>query len=336
MKKEEIICISIGNTKYFYKAALLATQEQSADGCATDGKIPDGGVKEFYAASQTDATYKNGVKSSAISREEMKILNEKLQKESEQEIAALHNAHSFLPHTKTGFTFTTSFSDRIFYINGKEVGRQILDPAGYIVETQGKPFTGTGKDFYVNGGLKQEAYFKKGVIEGKVKTYDLNGRILSVEKYKNGLKEGEASVFNFTEGILTEQKLEYSKGMLNGTRRAFGINGSIIGIEHFKNDKLNGVRETFYFNGQKESRSEYKDGLLEGKRLFYYDNGQINYEENFLRGKLEGKRTAYYPDGKIFLAENYKNDRLDGERIVRDEQGKVKTKQFYKNGALQD
>jgi antitoxin component YwqK of YwqJK toxin-antitoxin module len=332
-KDDELICISIGNDKYFYKATPLVTQKQSGESIITDGEIPDGEFKEYRATLESKIIYKDGQKSPEMAAAYIKQLNRALEKEAVKEAlqAALPEG-SLAPQISAGLTFKTSFSERIFYKNGIEAARQTLDAFGRVVETKGKPFTGSAKDFYPNGSLKQEAYFKKGIIEGSVKTYDLNGRVISIEPFKNGRREGTASVFNFSKGILTEQKLEYKKGMLNGKRRAFSLNGGLIGLEHFKNDKLDGIRETYYFNGKKESHSRYKEDKLEGARIFYYESGQTAYEETFANGMLNGPRTGYYPDGKVYLKEYYKDNLLEGERIIYGENGEVKLKQTYRKG----
>lgn len=334
MKNEELICIAIAGEKYFYRASLAATQKDTPGGPVTEGSIPDGKIREFHSTIETSIEYKDGQKAKEISADDVKVLNEALDRETKIEAQnnPPHPAADFINSGKTGLTYTFHFTERVFFQDNQEIARQTLGPAGAVLKHSGQTINGTARNFYPNGGLRQETYFANNITEGESKTYDPNGRIIAIENYKNGLMEGEASHFNFTKGILTEQKLEYKKGKLDGTRKAYGPGGGVIGIEYFKNGKLEGLRETYYFNGKKESSATYKEDILEGKRLFYYDSGILNFEENFEHGKLQGKRTAFYPSGKIYFEENYKDDLLEGERIVYDEDGKVKAKELYQKG----
>jgi antitoxin component YwqK of YwqJK toxin-antitoxin module len=338
MKTEEFISISIGNTKYFYKASLEAKQTKVEGGAATEGIIPDGKVRDFHATVETSVMYKNGEIVEMTTTQDTKVLDEQLAPGSAQPAplpAPQHTSDADAP-VKQGKTFITVYPERIFYSDGIEVCRQKLDLGGNPAETVGLPFNGPARSFYPNGSLKQEGSFYNGCFEGEVKTYDSNGRLISIENYKNGLKEGESSVFSFTAGILTEQKFEYLKGKLNGRRRSYSSDGRLIVVENFKNGKLDGLMESYYYNGNKENTSFYKNDKLEGRRVLYYENGSPTYEENYKRGKLEGKRTGYYPDGKIYLEENYRNGKLDGERKLYDEKGNLSARQLYAGGVLKE
>ncbi len=46
------------------------------------------------------------------------------------------------------------------------------------------------KEFYPDGKLKSETYYKNGKLEGIAKIYDENGQLLDEENYKNGEAEG--------------------------------------------------------------------------------------------------------------------------------------------------
>ncbi|MDR0645621.1 MAG: toxin-antitoxin system YwqK family antitoxin [Elusimicrobiota bacterium] len=233
-----------------------------------------------------------------------------------------------------GKTYVTRFEERIFYIDNREIARQTLDIEGNIIDSSGEPFSGEAKEFYRGAGIKQNAFFKNGIIHGEVKTYDRQGRVISVENYENGFKEGEARFFNFTKGVLNEQKAQYLHGKLHGSRISYNLKGDIVAVENFKNGLLEGTSEIFYQSGAKQSSCVYKNDLVEGQKFFYYETGRIMYEENFKAGKLTGKRTGYYPDGKIYLEEFYENGLIDGERIVFEPDGTIRTKQFYRRAKL--
>lgn len=336
-RKDEIISISLGDIKYFYKAALLATEKQDGAIVLTEGHIPDATITEYYATLASVKTYKNGKVDGDVKISDVQT-NTVVLHETYKEGALEETKETPKPVQQTNvekpFTFTRSLFERVFYSDGKETTRQVLDKNGTVVTSSGKALTGSAKEFYPNGSLKREAFFKNGVPEGSVKIYDIDGRLSATENYKNGIKEGLTKRFNFIRGILTEELLPYQNGKLNGKRQVLGVNGKLALTEEYKDDIRQGVKEAFYMNGNTESKAIYEDNLLNGPRISFYENGKVLYTETFVKGMLEGKRTGFYPDGTIYLEENYKQNLLDGERLIYDEKGKVKLREFYKDGVI--
>lgn len=336
-RKDEIISISLGDIKYFYKAALLATEKQDGGIILTEGQIPDATVTEYYATLASIKTYKSGkvdgdVKVSDVQTNTV-VLHETYKEGSLEETKATPKPSEEKTLSKP-LTFTRSLVERVFYADGKETTRQLLDKNGIVVTSSGQALTGSAKEFYPNGSLKREAFFKNGMPEDSVKIYDIDGRLSATEIYKNGVKEGVTKRFNFIRGILTEEILPYHNGKLNGKRQVLGVNGKVVLTEEYKEDIRNGIKETFYMNGNTESKAVYENNILNGPRIFFYENGKVLYTETLVNGMIEGKRTGFYPDGAIYLEESYKHNLLEGEKVIYDEQGKVKLKEFYKDGML--
>ena len=335
--KDEIISISLGDIKYFYKAALLATEKQDSGIVVTEGQIPDTTVTEYYATLASVKTYKSGKVDGDVKVSDVQT-NTVVLHETYKEGALEGTKDTPKPAAQNilekPFTFTRSLFERVFYTDGKETTRQVLDKNGVVVTSSGKALTGSAKEFYPNGSLKREAFFKDGMPEGSVKIYDIDGRLSATENYKNGVKEGLTKRFNFIRGILTEELLPYQNGKINGKRQVLGVNGKVVLTEEYKDDIRNGVKETFYMNGNTESKAVYENNVLNGPRIFFYENGKVLYTETLVNGMIEGKRTGFYPDGSIYLEENYKHNLLDGEKTLYDENGKVKSREFYKDGVL--
>ncbi|MBQ6223861.1 MAG: hypothetical protein IJJ58_01680 [Campylobacter sp.] len=338
-KKKENISVVLGDTKYFYEANLVATEKQNKNILVTKGVIPEGEVNEYYSAFKCIKHYKRGkLDGPLIVRDGQTgevILKETYQngvlqskKETNIKIDTKDNKSSI------GKTFTRSVFERIFFDNGKEVARQILNQQGEVVKENGKVYTGHAKEFYSNGSLKREAYFEKGLPQGKVNIYDQNGRIIAIEQYEKGLKNGQTLLYNFVQNVLSEERVDYKSGLIDGKHQLFGPNGKLILTEEYKADKLNGTREIFFQNGRPSSKEHYKDGKLEGTRQLYYESGQILYEEFYVNGKLQGQRKGYYPDGSLYLQESYLNGLLEGKRITFDKNGQIKLQENYKEGKL--
>ncbi|MDR0953602.1 MAG: toxin-antitoxin system YwqK family antitoxin [Elusimicrobiota bacterium] len=347
MKKEELITLALDNEKRFYKAKLVAVQKRTDDGLATDGKITDGEFTEYYAVVKDTKIYEDGKAKELASATEATteetdassaVATGSLKKEEIKEAAANTDKTQALPAAKiakpSGYTFTRNHKERIFYHNGKEIGRLQLDEIGNILSQEGQAITGDAKEFYPNGSLRREVSFKDGKPEGKGNAYDTNGRLIATEFFKDGLREGKVNNFTFQRGILTEEKANYSKGKLNGKREFFGLNGVLLSAENYVNNMREGEQKTFHFDGALETSTFFSNDIMQGLRTFFYDSGKTMYSENLAKGLLQGKRKGFYPSGKIYLEENYKDNLLDGERIVYKENGEIKSKEVYKNGAL--
>lgn len=338
-KNKEFISIVLGDTKYFYEANLVATEKQNKNILVTTGVLPQGEVSEYYSAFKCTKYYKNGkIDGPLIVRDVQSdeiILRETYQngilqskKEGSVKIDTKDSKKS------SGKTFSRSVFERVFYDNGKEVARQILNKQGAVVKESGKTYTGHAKEFYSNGSLKREAYFENGLPHGKVSIYDQNGRLIAVEKYEKGLKNGQTLLYNFVHNVLSKETIDYKDGLINGKHQLFGPNGKVLLLEEYKDDKLNGTREIFFENGKCSSRENYKDDKLEGTRQYYYESGQLLYEESYANGKLQGQRKGYYPDGSLYLQENYLNGLLEGKRIIFNQNGQINLQENYKEGKL--
>ena len=338
-KKKEFISIVLGDTKYFYEAQLVATEKQNKNLVVTKGIIPDGEVSEYYSAFKCTKHYKNGklhgqllvrdVQSNEIILKEV-YQNGVLQSKKETSIKVETKDNN----VSSGKTFSRSVFERVFYENEKEVARQILNQQGKVMQQTGKVYTGEAKEFYSNGSLKREAYFEKGLPQGKVNIYDQNGRLIAIEHYEKGLKNGQTLLYNFVQNVLSEERIDYKNGLLEGKHQLFGPNGKLILIEEYKGDKLNGTREIFFQNGRPSSKENYKDDKLEGTRQLYYESGQILYEEFYVNGKLQGQRKGYFEDGSLFLQENYSKGLLEGKRVVFHKNGQIDVQENYKDGKL--
>ncbi|GEM_PF-5353576 len=336
-KNKEHISIVLGDTKYFYKVELVATEKQNKNIFITQGVIPEGEVKEYYSAFECTKRYKNGKIDGQLMVRDVQskevILKETYQngvlqskKETKIKIDTKENKKDI------GKTFARSVFERVFYDNGKEVARQILNKQGSVVKESGQPYSGQAKEFYSNGSLKKEAYFEKGLPQGKVNIYDQNGRLIAIEQYEKGLKNGQTILYNFVHNVLSEERIDYKNGMVDGKHQLFGPNGKLILLEEYKEDKLNGTREIYYREGKASSHENYKDDKLEGSRRLYYESGQILYEEFYVNGKLEGQRKGYFEDGSLYLQENYHNGLLEGKRTLFHKNGQIKIRENYKEG----
>ena len=322
--KEQIIAIVFGNKKMFFKAALISVREADTQSTSELEEIPDGKVKEYYADLCMEKTYKNGKLKNSLT----------LTGRTERTFSAPAEDKCGTAFFAQGKTFIRNMRQRIFFIDGDQTGSQELDENGHVLSVQGKVFSGDAKEFYPNGSVKREAYFKNGLPCGTVKTYDKEGRLISQEEYKNGLKDGKTKRFNFIHNIPTEEQLSYKDGFLHGSRKLFGPDGKLLMSEEYRNGKRDGDVKHFNSEGSMEVKAEYKNGKKHGKRIFYYANGNIMHEETFSGGMLQGERKTYAKNGRLTLIETYKDNLPCGPKTVFDAEGKEIYREFYQNGKL--
>ncbi len=325
--KDQIIAIIFGNKKFFFKASLISIRDASTQSTSELEEIPDGKVKEYYADLCMEKTYKDGKLKSSLT------LTGRTERSSTRSL--FENAggkDQTVAPAQEGKTFLRSIHQRIFFINGKQTALQELNEAGEVVSSQGEAFSGEAKEFYPNGSVKMEAFFKNGIPQGTVKTYDKQGRLIASEEYKNGVKEGKAKRFNFIHNIPTEEEIFYKGGLLNGPRKVFSPSGKLLMSEEYKDGKRNGKIELFNSEGVIEVKAFYKNGKKHGKRIFYYETGTPMHEENFNNGLLEGERKTFAKNGALLIVENYKNNLLNGKKIFYNAEGKPSKIEVYEDG----
>ncbi len=322
-EKEEIIAIISGNNKVFYKAVALQNNTDNTD---KPPVINNGKIKEYYADLCTEKTYKNG---QLQSTKNLTFINEKG--------AKLKNAvktAKITANIKEGKTFTRTINQRIFYINGKKTAVLTLNEIGEVISAQGEPFNGNAKEFYPNGVLKREGYFKNALPEGEIKTYDKQGRLIAIESYKHGLRNGLSNRFTFIKDKKFTEELFFDRGILQGPRTIFTPEGKIQLREEYQDGLREGLSKLFNAQGSLEVQTSYRQGKRHGKRIVYYPDGNIMYEEDYVSGKLEGERKIFLKDSAPLCLETYSDNLLNGLRIVYDKDGKIKLKELYREGNL--
>ena len=89
----------------------------------------------------------------------------------------------------------------VFYSEGKEVAKQILDKDWNEIKTIGKIPDGIVEQYDDNGKLQFECNYKDSKREGITKRYDENGILINEWNYKNGKLEGISKMYYESGGI---------------------------------------------------------------------------------------------------------------------------------------
>ena len=116
---------------------------------------------------------------------------------------------------------------------------------------------GRGKEYYLNGKFKSDAFFIDGLLQGKSIGYYENGNLEYEENYKDGKLDG--LVKNYYENGQLKAELNYKNGQLDGLARAYHENGQLHIEENYKDGKLEGESTSYDENGNLISKAIYKD-----------------------------------------------------------------------------
>jgi len=140
---------------------------------------------------------------------------------------------------------------------------------------------GRGKEYYLNGKFKSDAFFIDGLLQGKSIGYYENGNLEYEENYKDGKLDG--LVKNYYENGQLKTELNYKNGQLDGLARAYHENGQLHIEENYKDGKLEGESTNYDENGNLTSKAIYKDDEMV-ENLFGDTEEDTSSKNNKLKG----------------------------------------------------
>jgi len=132
---------------------------------------------------------------------------------------------------------------------------------------------GYHKEYYSNGEIKEECYFKRGFKHGECISYNTFGNKRSEGEYYKNLMEGEWIFYN-------------ESGRLNSK-------------VNFIHSTKNGKSEDYFDNGNVKEVEFLKNGLFDGENIEYYESGEIKAKRYYHNDKACGVWIWYNRDGTI-------------------------------------
>ena len=141
------------------------------------------------------------------------------------------------------------------------------------VEGEKEAFTGIAKYYSKDESSIFEFPYKNGKKEGRGKEYYLNGKFKSDAFFIDGLLQGK-SIGYYENGNL-EYEENYKDGKLDGLIKDYYENGQLKSELNYKNGQLDGLARAYHENGQLHIEENYKDGKLEGESTNYDEKGNI-------------------------------------------------------------
>ena len=159
--------------------------------------------------------------------------------------------------------------ERIFYSEGKEVAREYVDEDGVTTRIVGTIPDGLVKESFMDGALREEAYYKNGKKDGVTKLYNKEGVLRGEFNFKNGKQEGLSKTYHTTGALFKE--IMFKNGKLEGVNREYTKDGKLLFEANFKDDKPDGITTRYHPDGGK-TIAIYKKGQLVSEK--HYDAGE--------------------------------------------------------------
>lgn len=212
---------------------------------------------------------------------------------------------------------------------------------------------GLWQEFYEGFRVRNESYYKDGLLDGYYKEYTSNGELVLTLLYRDGnlierVNEGsiesiEKQVFN-EDGILKSSG-PYIENKPVGIHKEFDRSGAVVKTLVYNDyseligsgfideeGQRNGSWEDYYTGGAIKAKGVYKDNQREGPWVFYSETGKVEQTGNYSKGKYSGLWKWYYPNGKIWREEEYLNGKEEGFYFEYDTLGTLIVEGTYFDG----
>jgi antitoxin component YwqK of YwqJK toxin-antitoxin module len=160
----------------------------------------------------------------------------------------------------------------IFYRDGKELAKELIGTDDTVITTMGKIPDGLVKEFFFDGAVREEVYYKNGKKEGVAKLYNSKGVVRGEFNFKKGIQDGLSKTYYDTGELLKE--ITFKNGKLEGVNREYARDGTLLFEASFKDDKQDGTTTIYDPKG--------------GKTVSVYDKGKLVSEKHYdANGKLK-------------------------------------------------
>jgi uncharacterized protein len=230
-----------------------------------------------------------------------------------------------------------------------------IDSGSFIIGDDEQRFLtktpkGTYREYYPNGKLKLEAFFKQKLLQGVLKKFhengilELEGDVIDGSYLANEKAYDDSGRLTFSKVDINEYSYSwnyYPNGSIED-ERVHRSNKRTIFREYYENQHVkseilepsDSVRSmSFYFeNGLLKHVMNYINDREEGAYISYYMNGDIEAKGNFIHGQFSGLWYWYYTNGTLMRKACFsEKGEPDGEFIEYYEDGQVKlTGRFVK------
>ncbi len=167
-------------------------------------------------------------------------------------------------------------------------------------------------EYYPNGAIKSETYFKGGKENGPTYMYHKNTpQLMMSYNMQDGKKEGAFEKYYFDGKI--EYRATYKNDLLEGKELMYDRDGGVVYEANYKNGKKEGAYITYHSKNMVKEQGSYKNDLWDGDWKYFDERGVLVGEASFSEGT--GTLIAYNENGNIFHSTDYINNQKNGEEV---------------------
>ncbi len=169
---------------------------------------------------------------------------------------------------------------------------------------------GYWKEFYKDGELKAEGFYKDNLKTKKWKYYYADKSLEQIGLYQHGMANGNWVWFYPNGDTLRVE--EYFKGKEEGRSVEYNDSGKVIA----QGDYLDGLKEGAWFFEMNDHREigKYFEGERTGRWVYYFlgEDEVISFEGDYENGQGFGMHIWYYPNGKVKKRGKYSGGKKEG------------------------
>jgi antitoxin component YwqK of YwqJK toxin-antitoxin module len=151
-----------------------------------------------------------------------------------------------------------------------------------FVKGEKLPYSGYSEEYYDNGNLRQEAFYKWGQLHGHFIEYYITGDRESEGEYIDGNRDG--IWYHNEENTSTHSEATFKNDRYHGSVIVWFDNGTREEVT-FENGIMHGPYKSFYPNGAQEEESRYVDGDIHGLVTKWDEKGKKIYSGEYEKGK---------------------------------------------------
>lgn len=195
---------------------------------------------------------------------------------------------------------------------------------------------GPFKEYYKNGQLKQEGFYRNNKKIKVWKTYYENGQLLEVYVNDNNGKFTGMKQEYSKEGVILKETKNDIEGRL--TTYEYDENGILFCSVEIKeiNNKgryaWSGPYKEYYKNGVLKVENNYDNYELTGLWKQFYETGELEWEVRYVDGYKQGEYAQYYKNGGVKISGNCELNKKEGEEKHLDSNGNLLGIIKYKKG----
>lgn len=197
--------------------------------------------------------------------------------------------------------------------------------------------TGSWKTYYPNGEIKEDIFYKDGILDGTAKIYSESGTLINERSYREGkiIEEGiqmkvEAIelISYYDDGVTVKRKGIYLDSIPVGRHYFYNTRGKPEKAIRYndkgirtaegsfdENENRVGEWKNYYETGELMSQGQFVNDRQNGEWKFYFQNGKPEQVGNFNGGVAEGEWKWYFPSGNLLREEMYARGRPGGMSV---------------------